>query len=269
MRFVTIPGGSFQMGSDTAPHPEDGEGPAREVYVSEFQISATAVSNHDFQRFIESTGYETTAERAGFSLVFMHQLDDPDSHPIIDPAVPWWRKVTDAHWRNPTKIPVDPAFPVVHVSHQDALAYCRWSGTRLPTEAEWERAAEPADVAPHIWQGRFPDLPSGSVGPVAVDALGANRLGLFHMCGNTWEWTADRFTMLHGGRPLRDPKGPLNGSKRVVKGGSFLCDVSYCARYSRSSRRAEHPLTTTGHTGFRVALESGTDLVTAMRRNRE
>lgn len=241
------------MGSDTAPHPEDGEGPAREVFVSQFQMATTAVANRDFQAFVDSTGYVTTAEQVGFSLVFMRQLDDPDRFSIVDPVVPWWRIVPGANWRQPGSGRADPALPVVHVSHEDVLAYCEWSETRLPTEAEWERAAEPALNDPQIWQGRFPDAPVGRVGPVAVDDSSPNPLGLHHMCGNTWEWTADRFARLHGTRKAHDPKGPLNGSARVVKGGSFLCDPSYCARFARSSRRGEHPLTTTGHTGFRVA----------------
>lgn len=245
------------MGSDHAPHPEDGEGPSRKVFVSAFEISTTAVSNKDFQTFVESTGYQTTAERVGFSFVFDHQLEDPSEHPPSDQAVPWWRNVEHANWRNQAIVP---ELPVVHVSHEDALAYCGWSGTRLPTEAEWERAAEPGETKPHIWQGKFPDQPTGPVGPVAVNDGRPNPFGLFHICGNIWEWTADRFTRLHGPQPTHDPKGPLNGSKRVVKGGSFLCDPSYCARYFRSSRRGEYPSTTTSHTGFRVARTPGQDV---------
>ena len=254
--FAVIPAGPFQMGADSSCNPEDGEGPLREVYVSSFQMSTTAVSIGDFRSFVEDTGYETTAERDGFSLIFAGELDDPDEFALADPVVPWWRKVPGTNWRRPLGSGDNLMLPVVHVSFEDALAYSSWSGTRIPTEAEWEKAADVGPGPdPHIWKGEFPDRPFGPVGPLSVESGMPNTFGLYHMCGNTWEWAADRFARLHGTRPTRDPKGPLNGSNRVVKGGSFLCSPSYCARFKPWSRRAEHPMTTTSHTGFRVAKD--------------
>lgn len=255
--FVPIPAGAFRMGSDTAPHPEDGESPEREVFLSAFGIAATAVSNAQFGAFVAATGHVTTAERQGVSLVFAGQLDAPEGHAVADPATPWWRIVPGACWRQPALKDVDDELPVVHVSLEDAEAYCGWSGTRLPTEAEWERAAGLHEAgSPHIWRGAFPNAPEGAVGPMPAGRNTASGTILHHMCGNIWEWTADRFSRLHSPRPIRDPTGPLNGTRQVVKGGSFLCCPSYCARFRPSSRRPELPNVTASHTGFRVARDA-------------
>lgn len=254
--YVQIPAGTFRMGSDSPPHPEDGENPSREVSVSAFEIASTSVSNAQFKTFIAASGYLTTAERQGLSLVFAGQLDDPESRAIADPATPWWRIVPGACWWQPNLKEADADLPVVHVSLEDARAYCTWSGTRLPTEAEWEFAASLyGQGTRHIWRGTFPSAPDGAVGPIPVCST-ATASGLHHMCGNTWEWTADRFSRLHSPRAVRDPTGPLNGERQVLKGGSFLCCPSYCARFRPSSRRPEYPGVTASHTGFRVARYS-------------
>lgn len=254
--FAHIPAGTFNMGAGDGPHPEDGEGPRRPVTVSGFSIAATAVSNVEFAAFVEATGHVTDAERAGASDVFKGQLADPDRHPPASPVAPWWRRVAGACWRRPDGArPAPHDAPVVHVSLADALAYCGWSGTRLPTEAEWERAAgSQMGVAPHIWRGEFPDGPACPPGPRPVGHAEPNEFGLLHACGNVWEWTQDRFARLHSPRPERDPQGPLNGERYVVKGGSFLCAPSYCARFRPSSRRGERPEAAASHLGFRVAL---------------
>ena len=255
LAFVTIPAGTFTMGAADGPHPEDGEGPPRPVRLSAYRIAAATVTNAQFAAFVAATGYVTTAEATGASAVFAAELGDADAHPVAAPATPWWRLVPGAAWNNPQGVgPAAPDLPVVHVSHGDALAWCRWAGCRLPTEAEWERAASPAPPDPHVWRGRFPDAPLGPVGPLAAHDGPANANGLRHACGNVWEWTADRFARLHGPGPLSDPRGPLNGTERVVKGGSFLCCPSYCARFRPSSRRAEHPGATASNLGFRAAL---------------
>lgn len=243
------------MGAADGSHPEDGEGPVRPVRLGPYFLSATTVSNQHYRAFVMATGYRTAAEAAGGSLVFAGQLDDPEAHPVPDRALPWWRWVKGACWSMPDgATAARDDLPVVHLSLQDALEYCTWAGVRLPTEAEWECAATPAvDARPHIFSGSFPDQPDSFPGPVAVDAAPANANGVIHACGNVWEWTADRFTRLHSPREVRDPKGPLNGARFVVKGGSYLCCPSYCARFRPSSRRAELPGTTIGHTGFRVA----------------
>lgn len=255
IEFANFPAGVFTMGSADGPHPEDGEGPARNIHLSPYRIARTAVSNAEFAEFIAATGYRTTAEVLGASHVFQGHLTDPRAHPVISAITPWWRLVAGACWRHPDgRTQARPDLPVVHVSRDDALAYCHWRGVRLPTEAEWERAAgAQSGIAPHIWQGDFPDSPLAPPGPVPVSQGQANEFGLLHACGNVWEWTADRFTRLHSPRPDKNPQGPLNGAHYVVKGGSYLCAPSYCARYRPSSRRAETPEATTGHLGFRVA----------------
>ena len=254
--FALIPAGSFAMGADDGPHPEDGEGPAREVWLDAYKISRTAVSNREFALFVAATGHVTEAERVGASLVFKGQLPEPEAHPVADPSLPWWRLVKCANWRHPDgSREAEEDLPVVHVSRSDASAYCAWAGLRLPSEAEWERAAAwPPGIKPHIWSGHFPNAPDSPPTPAAVDHGTPNVLGLWHACGNVWEWTADRFTHLHSPRPMRNPKGPLNGKQFVVKGGSFLCCPSYCARFRPSSRRPEPARATASNLGFRVAM---------------
>lgn len=242
------------MGSDCAAHPEDGVAPARPVRLAAFGIARAAVSTAEFAAFVAATGYRTLAEDRGCSQVFQGQLADPSAYPAASAELPWWRRVAAACWRRPDGVtPAPDDMPVVHVGLPDAIAYCRWAGARLPTEAEWERAAGgQGEVRPHIWRGRFPDAPEGVPGPRAVLDAVPNALGLYHACGNVWEWTADRFTRLHSPRLQENPRGPLNGADFVVKGGSFLCAPSYCARYHPWSRRAETPMATTSHLGFRV-----------------
>ena len=256
--FVAIPGGAFVMGAADGPHPEDGEGPARPVEIAPYAIAACAVSNAQFARFVRATGYVTTAEARGASHVFFAHLARPDTHPAPLPEAPWWRDVTGAQWRYPDgSTPAEPDHPVTHVSCADALAYCTWSGTRLPTEAEWECAAagSAADQV-NIWRGDFPANPVAPPGLWAVGSGVPNGNGLHHACGNVWEWTSDGFGRLHSPRLARNPTGNLAARSRVVKGGSYLCSPSYCARFRPSSRRPELPEATTGHLGFRVVQGS-------------
>ncbi len=253
--LIPVAAGDFVMGAAVAPYPEDGEGPARTVYLSAYRIGACAVSNADFAEFVRRTGYVTTAETRGSSHVFFQHLDQPDAHSAPFADAPWWRDVAGAHWRLPDgKHASPPDHPVVHVSHHDALAFCDWSKTRLPSEAEWECAAEGSDAAPiNIWQGDFPNASLNRPGPRAVRDIPPNAKGLYHACGNVWEWTADGFGRLHSPRAARNPGGNLGAQDKVVKGGSYLCAASYCARYRPSSRRSENPEASTCHTGFRVA----------------
>lgn len=254
--FVRIPAGDFRMGAMDAPHPEDGEGPERQVELSEFFIRRATVTNAHFAEFTGATGYLTQAEERGASHVFQGQLEKPEQFSIISSAAPWWRNVEGASWRFPNgHAAAIPDLPVVHIARGDAIAFCKWAGTRLPSEAEWERAAcgtSPAGI--NIWLGRFPDVPSGRPGPLPANSGKTNPAGLNHCCGNVWEWVSDRFTSLHSPRRLTNPKGPLNGAEYVVKGGSFLCCPSYCARFRPSSRRAEVPEATTSHLGFRDVI---------------
>jgi formylglycine-generating enzyme len=264
--MVELPGGTFLMGSDEGPYPLDGEGPVRSATVGPFALTAHPVTNAEFAEFVEDTGYGTTAEREGWSFVFAGLLppDFPATPGVAE--APWWRQVHGARWDRPegvgSSIEHRHDHPVVHVSWIDALAYCRWSGTRLPGEAEWEYAArggleqkrfpwgdemEPYGQARmNVFQGRFPHREGDTdtwTGTSPVDEYPPNGFGLHDMTGNVWEWTADRFG---SGRP----------GERALRGGSYLCHESYCWRYRCAARMANTPDSTTGNIGFRVAAGS-------------
>jgi formylglycine-generating enzyme required for sulfatase activity len=262
-------------------YPEDGEAPVHRVELSPFAIDATTVTNAAFAAFVDATGYVTEAERFGASFVFAGLLADdfPDTRGVA--AAPWWREVEAADWRHPEGPQSDvgerAAHPVIHVSWNDAMAYCAWTGTRLPTEAEWEYAArgglggctfpwgdelEPGgEHRMNVFQGTFParnTAADGFVGTAPVDAFEPNGFGLWNMTGNVWEWCADWFdprAYQHSAR--RDPRGPDTGTHRVMRGGSYLCHASYCRRYRVSARSANTPDSSTGNIGFRVVADGG------------
>jgi formylglycine-generating enzyme required for sulfatase activity len=266
--MVSLPGGSFVMGSDDRfAYPNDGETPC-EVEVGPFAIDACAVSNADFAEFAGATGYVTEAERFGWSFVFGGLLPDDFPPTRAVAAAPWWRQVFGADWQHPegpqSDIEDRADHPCVQVSFNDALAYCDWAGKRLPTEAEWEfaargglvRAAFPwgDELVPagehrmNVWQGSFPNdntLGDGYFGTCPVNAFPANGYGLHNVTGNVWEWTADWF---HSA--LRDPPG---GTHKVQKGGSYLCHASYCRRYRVAGRQGNEPDSSAGNLGFRCA----------------
>ncbi len=277
--MVRLPGGRFLMGSDADEgEPGDGEGPVRAVTLAPFLIDATAVSNRQFARFIEATGYVTLAEEIGSSFVFAGLLPD-DFEPtrgVVE--APWWREVPRACWSLPegagSTLEGRWDHPVVHVCWHDAMAYCAWAGKRLPTEAEWEYAARGGLVASrfpwgdeltpggqhrcNIWQGVFPrhnDREDGHYGTAPVDSFEPNGYGLYNLCGNTWEWCADWWGIDHDDTPVDAPPGPPAGTRRVIRGGSFLCHESYCYRYRVSARSANEPSATTSHMGFRCAAD--------------
>ncbi len=276
--LVDVPGGTFTMGTeDPAGYREDGEGPAHEVEVGAFSIGRYAVTNEEFAAFVNATGHRSTAEQFGTSFVFGGLLPDdfPDTRAVT--TAPWWREVFGADWRHPEGPQSDLAgrgeHPVVHVSWIDATAYCAWNGTRLPTEAEWERAARGLRAGSHfpwgddrepdgvhlmnVFQGRFPQHDSGAdgwVGTAPVGSYPANDVGLHEVVGNVWEWCADWFDPTYYARsPRVDPAGPDRGVARVMRGGSYLCHESYCWRYRVDSRSSNTPDSTTGNLGFRVA----------------
>ncbi|MEE1762163.1 formylglycine-generating enzyme family protein [Streptomyces sp. SP18BB07] len=278
-RLLALPGGTFLMGSeDEVGYPADGEGPVREVQVSPFRIAATTVTNERFAAFVEATGHVTESERFDFSFVFEGFLTDElrAVSPSV-PGTPWWRGVRGADWRRPagpgSSAEAIPDHPVVHVSWNDAQAYCAWSGTRLPTEAEWEYAARGGleqrrypwgdDLAPegrhtcNIWRGTFPTdntAADGHRSTAPVDAFAPNGFGLYNTIGNVWEWCADRFSAdFHRTGPRTDPTGPPDGPARVMRGGSHLCHASYCNRYRVAARSSNTPDSATGNIGFRVA----------------
>ncbi|WP_416899187.1 MAG: formylglycine-generating enzyme family protein [Minwuia sp.] len=278
-RMLLIPGGRGLMG--TTPdqgYASDGEVPEREVMLRPFWLDRCAVSNLDFLDFAEATGYRTTAEREGSSFVFAGLLQDLS---LVTQAVadaPWWRLVEGADWRHPegprSTLDGREEHSVVHVSWDDARAYAAWAGKRLATEAEWEFAArggligqpfpwgdelEPdGEHRMNVWQGDFPvedTAADGYAGTAPVDAFPANGYGLHNMTGNVWEWCADWFALRHPDGPLIDPRGPDHGTRRVLKGGSFLCHSSYCMRYRTSARTGNEPTSSACHTGFRCARD--------------
>nr|WP_229116205.1 formylglycine-generating enzyme family protein [Parenemella sanctibonifatiensis] len=281
--LVSVPAGPFVMGSE-APEgfPADGEGPLRQVEVGEFRIGATAVTVAEYAAFVEATDHRTDAERYGWSFVFHHLLAPGAEEAVVEgqvPETPWWLGIRGADWRHPggPGSAAEPDHPVVHVSHRDASAYAAWVGGRLPTEAEWEKAARGGleqasypwgdELTPggehraNLWQGTFPSSNSGDdgwLGTAPVRSFPANGLGLYETSGNVWEWTADWFSPHWHRRDQErtrvDPTGPPRGTARVVRGGSYLCHRSYCNRYRVAARTQTEPDTTLGHTGFRVAF---------------
>jgi len=279
--MVHLPGGVFLMGTeDGKGFPQDGEGPVRKITLSPFWIAARATTNADFARFVAATGYETEAERFGWSFVFHQFLTMEAERKVKGPAggAPWWRGVEGAYWRQPegpgSGIEGREDHPVVHVSHNDARAYCEWAGKRLPTEAEWEYAARGGlkqrrfpwgnTLTPNrehccnIWQGEFPTrntAEDGYVGTAPVDSYEPNGYGLYNVSGNVWEWCSDWFSATFherkGRGAVENPAGPPTGTSRVMRGGSYLCHKSYCNRYRVAARSSNTPDSSTGNMGFR------------------
>jgi formylglycine-generating enzyme required for sulfatase activity len=279
--MIQLPGGSFLMGTDyEEAFPDDGEGPVREVTLSPFWIDRYSVTNQRFKEFIDETKYVTEAERFGWSFVFWAHIPKERFHDLVEDTVaaaPWWCKVSGANWMSPegpgSHIDSRGEHPVVHVSWHDAAQFCEWSGTRLPTEAEWEYAARGGLVQKlypwgdklrpdgkhmcNIWQGEFPYNDTGEdgfTGTCPVDAFPPNGFGLYSTTGNAWEWCADWFsTTFHATAGRTDPQGPPSGEARVMKGGSFLCHKSYCNRYRVAARSSSTPDSSTSHMSFRCA----------------
>ncbi len=277
--MVLLQGGTFRMGSDAKQvFPADGEGPVRAVTLDAFWMDCFAVTNRDFSRFVDESGYVTEAERIGWSFVFLPDEADMAEHRRLHGAE-WWLAVEGASWKAPegpgTKIAGREQHPVVQVSWNDAHAYAEWAGKRLPTEAEWEYAARGGleqktfpwgdELTPegrhlcNIWQGEFPFRNTGEdgfTGTAPVDAYPPNGYGLYGLTGNTWEWAADWFhPTYHLAATRHNPVGPVQGSSRVLRGGSYLCHHSYCTRYRVSARTSNTPDSATTHMGFRCVRD--------------
>ena len=267
------------MGSEDADaRPEDGEGPAREVTVDAFRIDPTTVTNGQFTEFVDATGYRTEAETFGWSYVFRGLLPRAKQRNLTGrdiKVLPWWTAVEGASWAKPegpgSNVRGRLHHPVVHVSWNDANAYCQWAGTRLPTEAEWEYASRGGltgrrlpwgdELTPgnyhrcNVWQGTFPEintLDDGYLGTAPAKSFRPNGYGLYNMAGNVWEWCADWFSAdWHLSHARDNPTGPPKGDHKVLKGGSYLCHDSYCNRYRVAARYANTPDSATGNAGFR------------------
>jgi Uncharacterized conserved protein len=236
------------------------------------------VTNGVFREFIAATGYTTEAERFGWSFVFHTHIPKQAVDDTVR-GIEWWCKVTGAAWNRPegpdSNVDARENYPVVHVSWNDALEYCKWAGKRLPTEAEWEYAARGGleqkiypwgdELTPggkhlcNIWQGSFPDVDLGEDGftaPAPVDAYPPNGYGLYTITGNAWEWCADWFhPSWHVNATRKNPVGPPEGSVRVMKGGSYLCHKSYCNRYRVAARTSNTPDSSTTNISFRCVRD--------------
>jgi formylglycine-generating enzyme required for sulfatase activity len=321
--MVWIPGGEFLMGSDhkTA---QANEKPIHRVKVNGFWMDSTHVTNDQFAKFVAETNYRTTAEQVPDWDTIKVQLPPGVAKPPASVLVPgamvftgtlkpvrlddhsqWWAYVPGANWQRPTgpdsSIDGKGNHPVVQVSYEDAKAYAKWAGKRLPTEAEWEFAARGGlNQAPYAWgdqleqEGKLPaniwdvkkqpfpvvnpansPKAAGISGTSAVETFPENAYGLFDMTGNAWQWVSDwyrsdyfaRQSQEHGNKVIINPLGPdqsfdpadpgvpLNAPKRVIRGGSYLCNEDYCQSYRPSARRGSDPFSPMSHIGFRLVKD--------------
>lgn len=280
--MIKIPGGEFMMGTSSKEgFPADGEGPARKVKVNSFFIDQTTVTNAQFSEFVKETGYITEAEQFGWSFVFYSLLSPTMIRKVrqVVRETPWWYTVEGACWYRPegpdSNIDSRMDHPVIHISWNDANAYCQWAGKRLPTEAEWEYAARGGLEQKrypwgdelmmndqhncNIWQGVFPKHNTeedGYEGTAPAKSFPPNGYGLYNVSGNVWEWCSDWFTRSIHNRGGRDnPKGPKSGKAKVMRGGSYLCHESYCNRYRVAARSSNTPDSSSGNIGFRCVAD--------------
>lgn len=260
-KMVWIPAGSFIMGQDPVYREE---GPAQRLEMDGFWMDIHEVTNAQFAAFVAATGYQTLAERPPPQLAGapaeMLQAGSAVFNIPNDTDLRWWRWEVGAQWRHPSgpdeMITGKATVPVVQVAYDDALAYAKWAGKDLPTEAQWEYAArggqpimaEPKDSEgrplANIYHGVFPAKDLGDDGFVTRAPVGCfkpNGYGLYDMIGNVWEWTSS-----DGNRA-----DAYEGVK-TIKGGSFLCAANYCARYRPAARQFQERGLGTDHIGFRL-----------------
>ncbi|CDZ37085.1 Sulfatase-modifying factor 1 [Neorhizobium galegae bv. officinalis] len=278
-KTIAVKGGDTFVGTHDPVIPADGEGPERKVSLQDFHLEAETVTIRRFAEFVEATGYVTESERFGSSAVFAPLLGDIRLATGGVAGTPWWMRIDHATWRQPegrgSSIDDRLDHPVTHVSWNDALAFAKWVGGRLPTEAEWEHAArggnrrrrypwgeeEPTDesIFCNIWQGRFPDtntLQDGYFGTAPVRSFAPNEAGFYNLAGNVWEWTADPFKVRSLSKQAKTRNEHAKRfSDKVLKGGSFLCHKSYCYRYRIAARMGLSPDSASSNTGFRIAYD--------------
>ena len=312
--MVWIPGGSFYQGAlvnDTLALLH--EKPRHLVHIDGFYMDISPVTNKEFKSFVKETGYITTAERdvnwgelarqlppgtekphdsllkAG-SLIF-----SKTKKPITDFSdfSQWWKWKIGANWKKPrgdNDISGKDNYPVVHISYEDALSYCKWADKRLPTEAEWEYAAranrddaiyywgndhDSLKYKANTWEGQFPFENSkidGYENLAPIKSFPANDFGLYGMSGNVWEWTSDWYNvnyykdLLEDKAACHNPKGATHAfnpnniyaQEKVIKGGSFLCNINYCISYRISAKMSSTPDTSLEHLGFRAVAAKNT-----------
>lgn len=304
--MVWIPGGEFSMGSDAANDSMCGQPgltrdalPIHRVFVDGFWMDQTEVTNEQWEKFAQATGYRTIAEIAPTkeefptappeNLVAGSTVFTPSPTPVpLNNYFQWWRYEKGANWRHPEGPESDlkgrEKHPVVHIAYPDAVAYARWAGKRLPTEAEWEFAARGGqagelyawgnDLKPgekwmaNIYEGQFPVKDTGAdgfAGIAPVAQFPPNAYGLYDVAGNVWEWCNDWYRpdyyaqLVRTGGLTRNPQGPdtpwdpaePTEKKRVHRGGSFLCTDQYCTRYMTGTRGKGEATTGSNHLGFR------------------
>ncbi len=311
--MVWIPGGEFSMGAANPVGLDNNEvgmqathdsRPIHRVYVNGFWMDATEVTNAQFQEFVAATGYVTVSERTPSAEEFPNAPPEnlvagsvvfaPPDHPVpLHNHYQWWAFIKGADWRHPlgpdSNIKNKDNYPVVHIAYEDAEAFAKWAGKRLPTEAEWEFAARGGlSGKRYPWgdeflpnnrsmanshQGHFPDQDSGAdsfIGIAPVAQFPANTYGLFDVAGNVWEWTSDWYRADYYARlkvqsktAVRNPQGPSSPYdpsepgvlKRVQRGGSFLCTEQYCSRYMVGTRGKGEIATGTNHLGMRLVKD--------------
>ena len=307
--MVWIPAGTFMMGGDNKQARKD-EYPKHGVKLNGFYMDVTEVTNAQFTEFVKATGYITTAEKdinwddiksqvppntpkppdsvlKAASLIFVPTKSEVD----LNDYSQWWSWTRGANWKHPhgpgSDLVGKENYPVTHVSWDDAMAYCKWAGKRLPTEAEWEYAARGGLVNNtyswgnffdelgvsqcNFWQGKFPYLnlnKDGFIGAAPVKSFAPNGFGLYDVAGNVWEWCADfynndYYSQLGKSKLSINPKGPTKSydpdepliTKRVMRGGSFLCNDSYCSGYRVAARMKSSPDSGMEHLGFRCVMD--------------
>jgi sulfatase modifying factor 1 len=308
--MVWVPAGEFAMGSDGAndalcelPGLTKDCLPIHRVALDGYWIDRTEVTNDEFAAFVAATGYVTIAERKPRqedyptappeNLVAGSVVFAPTTRPVpLDDHFQWWAYVAGADWRHPSgpgsSIVDKGNHPVVHVGYEDAEAYAKWAGKRLPTEAEWEYAArgrleqkrypwgdelKPGDRwMANIWEGRFPvndSADDGFAGIAPVAQFPANGFGLHDVAGNVWEWTSDwyrpdTYAQQAKAGVVRNPRGPDSSfdpsepreKKKVLRGGSYLCTDQYCTRYMVGTRGKGEVTSGSNHLGFRCVKDA-------------
>jgi len=308
--MVWIPGGEFSMGANDPPDMDDvgmkatkDARPIHRVYVDGFYMDETDVTNAEYAGFVRATGYVTVAEHkprpedfpeaAPESLVPGSVVFAPPDHPTpLNDYLQWWTYIAGANWKHPlgpeSDIKGKDNYPVVHIAYEDAVAYAKWSGKRLPTEAEWEFAARGGLAGkPFVWgdqfrpnqkwmanthQGHFPNTDTAEDGYAGISPVAkfpSNPYGLYDMAGDVWQWTNDWYRpdyyqeLAAASAVARNPRGPDSSNdpdepgqpKKVHRGGSFLCTDQYCSRYIVGTRGKGEVSTGTNHLGFRCVRD--------------